>query len=330
MRSLAGVVLILSSLVLIVAGCAPDAPHDNPLDPGSPDYKNAGNLTGRVLSLSVPYTGISGALVTIEQNGVSEFTLSDGSFSFSDAPSGNITLITSKPSYMNDTLHLTLPVGGSYDAVVHLDALPEIFNAKIVTTKIDQWWPGPVYSATVTANITDPDGLGDVVDSTVHVRIDSLLFKMNFTGGSDTYGVTVNATALPDSDLQWLIGKPVYVTATDRENGTSRQGPFFVTRIIGSEPSPISPVNPDSTTAQPVFQWNAPPSVSYVYTYFLQIYQVNAGTPSQVGNTITLGENYDYYGYQGSLAPGQYFWTIGITDQYGNSSRSKEASFVVP
>lgn len=329
MRSLAGVVLILCSLMLIQTGCAPDAPHDNPLDPRSPDYRNAGDLTGRVLSLSLPYTGISGALVSIEENGSSQLTSSDGSFNFADAPSGNIALIISKSSYMSDTLHVTVPVGGSYNAVIHLDALPQISGAKIVTTKIDQWWPGPVYLATITATITDPDGLGDVVDSTVRVRIDSLSFAMDYTGGTGSFGATINASALPGQDLQWLIGKECYILAADRENGTSQEGPFYVTRIIGSEPGPTSPVSPDTTTAQPTFEWNPPP-VSYEYTYFLQIFKINAGTPSQVGSTITLGENYVSYNYPDTLGAGEYFWTIGIMDQYGNSSRSKEASFVVP
>ncbi len=332
MRSLAGVILILLSLVFIQTGCAPDAPHNNPLDPKSPNYKDAGNLTGRVLSLSLPYKGIAGALVTIQDNGFSRSTTSTGDFSFTDAPAGNITLIISKTAYQNDTLQVTVPVGGSYNATVHLDALPVITASKVVTAKIDQWWPGAVYSATVTANVTDPDGLGDVVDSTVRVRIDSLSFKMVYTGGSGNFGVTISDSSLPNQDLQWLIGRQFVVSATDRENGTSFSQPFYVSRIIESqesEPGPTSPLNSDSTSSSPKFEWN-PPSVTYDYTYFLQIYQINAGTPTQVGSTISLGENYVSYTYPGTLEKGTYIWTIGIVDQYGNSSRSKEAAFLVP
>lgn len=332
MRSLAGVFLILFGLVFIQTGCAPDAPHDNPLDPRSPNYRDAGNLSGSVLTLSFPYKGISGALVTIQENGLSKSTSSDGSFSFVDAPAGNITLIVSKASYLSDTLHITVPVGGTYNATVHLDALPVITNSKVVTTKIDQWWPGPVYSATVTANVTDPDGIGDVVDSTVCVRIDSLSFRMNYTGGSGNFGVTISDSSLPGQDLQWLVGKEFIVSAADRESGTSFSQPFYVSRIIEaqeSEPAPTQPLNSDSTSPNPTFEWN-PPSVSYSYTYFLQIYQINAGTQTQVGGTISLGESYVSYAYPGSLEKGTYIWTIGIVDQYGNSCRSKEAAFVVP
>lgn len=329
MRSSIGVVMILCSLMAIQFGCAPDAPHDNPLDPGSPNYRNAGNLSGKVLTLSIPNTGIPNALVTIQQNGSAQLTASDGSFSFADAPSGSLSVVVSKPSYMSDTLNFTLPVGGRYDATFHLDALPVITNPQVVTTKIDQWWPGPVYYATVTANVTDPDGIGDIVDSTVSVQVDSLSFVMNYSGGTGTFQATINATQLPGQDLQWLVGKEFFVHARDRENGSAIQGPFYVSRIIESEPATTYPANSDTTSANPTFEWSPPP-VSFNYTYSLQVFLVNAGTPSQVGNPIILGANFISYSYPDSLAPGQYFWTIGITDSYGNSSRSKEASFIVP
>ena len=329
MRSSIGVVMIICSLMMIQFGCAPDAPHDNPLDPGSPNYRNAGNLNGKVLSLSFPYSGIPNALVTVEQNGSAELTASDGSFSFADAPAGSLTLVITKPSFMADTLSITLPVGATYDTTVHLDALPVITNPEVVTTKIDQWWPGPVYYATVTANVADPDGIGDIVDSTVHVQVDSLSFNMSYSGGTGTFQATINATQLPGQDLQWLVGKEFFVYASDRENGLTSQGPFYVSRIIESEPAPTSPGNSDTTSASPTFEWN-PPSASFSYTYSLQLFLISAGTPSQVGNSIILGANDVSYIYPDSLKPGQYFWTIGITDSYGNSSRSKEASFIVP
>lgn len=328
MRSLVGVVLLLCSLMLIQTGCAPDAPHGNSLDPLSPNYRNSGNLTGKVLTLSVPYSGISGALVTIEQDRSAEMTASDGSFSFADAPSGSLTVTISKTSFMSDTVNLSLPVGGSYSATVHLDALPQITNANVVTAMIYQLWPGAVYSATVTANVTDPDGIGDIVDSTVRVQIDSLSFKMDYSGETGLYEATINTSQLPDQNFQWLVGRQFYVSARDQENGSAREGPFYVTRIISVEPVPTSPTSQDTTTAHPTFEWN-PPNVSYGYTYSLQIFLINAGVPTQIGTPVTLVSDSVSYSYPDSLGPGNYFWTVGITDRFGNSARSEGASFVV-
>ncbi len=329
MRSPIGVVLILCGLALTYVGCAPDAPHDNPLDPMSPNYKNSGGLTGRVLTISLPYGGVPNVLVTIEQNGSSQLTGADGSFDFPDAPSGSITLVVAKPAFLADTVYLNLPVGGNIDTLLHIDALPQIADAKVVTTKIDQWWPGPVYSASVSANVTDPDGMGDLVDSTVRVQVDSLSFKMNYSGSTGSYGVIINASQLPGQDLQWLVGKQFFISATDRENATASTDAFYVSRIVESEPVPSSPKNLDTTSAYPTFEWNPPP-VSYGYTYFLQVYQINAGTPTQMGPSISLPFDSLSYRYPDSLVAGQYFWTIGMVDDYGNSARSTEASFLVP
>lgn len=339
MRSLIGVVLILCSLMLIQAGCAPDAPHDNPLDPQSVSYRGDGNLTGKVLTLGIPYSGISGALVTVEQarstETNAELTASDGSFSFSHAPSGSLMVVISKPSYMSDTLHIFLSVGGSYNTTVHLDALPQITNQKVVTTAIEQLWPGTVFFATVTANVTDPDGIGDIADSSVHVQIDSASFPMQYSGGTGEFEATIQQDSLPTKNIQWLVGRPFYISARDRENGGARVGPFFVSRIITKQQTPVagsppsSPSN-DTTTAYPTFEWNPPQDVRFDYSYSLQIFQVNAGTPTQIGSSITIASDSSDYPYPDSLVPGNYFWTIGIIDSYGNSARSLGASFVVP
>ncbi len=330
MRSLIGVVLILGGLASIQTGCAPDAPHDNPLDPHSPNYRNAGRLVGKILTLSLPYVGISNALVTIEESGSAQLTASDGSFAFQDAPSGNITLVVSKPNYLADTLHLNLPVGGSIDTATHLDAIPQIMGAEVVTTKVDHWWPGPIYSATVTAGVTDPDGQLDIIDSTVQVTVDSLSFPMDHATGSN-YKVIIDASQFPNHDLQWLVGKQFTISAVDHENGKGESTPFYVSRIIEQEAVPTSPTNLQSSSASPVLEWN-PPTVSYNYTYQLQIVHIDTSTGIQAVAWSLPGINSSYvsFNYPGSLGSGTYYWTVTIVDDYGNSSTSREASFIVP
>ncbi len=329
MRSLIGVVLLVCGLSLIQAGCAPDAPHDNPLDPSSPNYTNGGRVTGRILGMSLPYNGVSNALVTILQNGSAQLTTSDGSFSFADAPSGQIKLTIAKSGYLTDTLAIDLSVGSNVDTTVHLDALPQITGEEVVTSKIDQWWPGPVYSATVTANVTDPDGQVDIMDSTVQVRVDSLSFTMDRITGS-TYQVVIDDSQLPNQDLQWLVGKELTVIARDHEDAVGSSSPFFVSRIIEPEAMPTSPVGLQITTPSPVLEWN-PPSVTYNYTYELQVVHIDTSTGIQTlvwseSGIISPGGTFSY---PGTLSSGTYYWTVAIIDDYGNSSRSKEASFKV-
>ncbi|MFZ1080677.1 MAG: carboxypeptidase-like regulatory domain-containing protein [Candidatus Kryptoniota bacterium] len=325
MRRLNNNFFILALLVAFLDGCVPNAPHDNPIDPGSPNPKTDGALKGSVLSLGLPYSGIPNALVVIEQNGSAQYTATDGSFSFSNAPPGNITLVITKALYMNDTVRIYLPVGGNLDTLIHIDALPQINNAQVVTSKIDQWLPGVVYSAVVSASITDLDGFQDV--DTVYVRVDSLTFGMNYIGGNN-YQVNINADSLPNQDIQWLVGKQFIIFAIDHENGTGQSAGFYVTRIIEAEANPTSPISLDATTSYPQFNWS-PPTVSFDYNYQLQIYQVNSGTQTPVGSPISISSDSISYNDPDSLAVGQYSWTLTIIDNFDNSSTAKEQSFEV-
>jgi hypothetical protein len=326
MRNLSSAFLILCLFVPVFVGCAPDAPHDNPHDPGSPNRIMDGNLSGKVLTLGFPYAGISGALVAIEGTNLVELTAADGSFNFSNAPSGNVVVVITKSSYLSDTIRVSLAAGGSLDTLIKMDALPVVSSAQVVTSKFDHWYPGPVYTALVSANVNDPDGSSDLSD--VYVTIDSITFGMNYNIESGNFQATIFADSLPNQDLQWLVGKQFNVFAVDRENGIGQPPGFFVTRIIESEAKPTSPTGSDTTTSKPIFNWNLP-GVSFAYTYQLLVMSLAGGTPTQVwSQTIPNSSTYEF-SYPDSLRTGTYYWTISIIDQFGNSSCSKEAAFIV-
>ncbi|HUI29474.1 MAG TPA: hypothetical protein VLX91_04585 [Candidatus Acidoferrales bacterium] len=330
MRNFKTILVTLWLSAAILNGCAPDAPRDNPLDPGSPNHTTDGNLSGKVLILNSLSVGISGALVTIEGTNLAQVTAADGSFSFPNAPSGSISVVITKSSYLNDTLRIAMLVGGTLDTLVHLDALPQANNAVVITNKTDHWYPGPVYTASVSASVTDPDGPLDV--DTVYVKIDSLTFGMNYNAALNVYQVTINADSLPNNDLQWLIGKQFEVVAIDRENGIGLSPGFYVTRIIESEPLPTSPFQ-DTTTNYPVFSWGRV-IVSFEYTYQLQVVSLAGGTiwsKSEINpgtNPDTI--NYSYPSSLPGLPHGNYYWTVAVVDQFGNSACSHEAAFFVP
>ncbi|MGO9481127.1 MAG: hypothetical protein ACLP05_05035 [Candidatus Kryptoniota bacterium] len=203
------------------------------------------------------------------------------------------------------------------------DPTPQIINSHVAVTRIDQWWPGPVYMAVVSANVTDPNGYLD----TVYVKIDSLTFGMSEAAGSN-YQVEINADSLPNQDIQWLIGEQLNVYAIDRENRMEQSAAFYVTRIIDAEAVPASPTDLAVTTGYPQFNWN-PATVSFDYSNQVQIYQINSGYPTPVGTPIKISPDSASYDYPDSLPAGQYSWTITIVDDFGNSSTSKEASFQV-
>jgi len=318
--------LVFIFFVEILGGCAPDAPHDNPIDPGSPGHKTDAALSGIVLSFGLHSSGVPNALVAILENGTAQYTDANGNFSFANAPSGNVTLVVSKSSYMSDTVLVNLTAGTNFKDTLYIDPLPQVSSAQVVTSRIDQWWPAPVYSALVTAVAVAPDGLG-FDTSAVFVKVDSLTFKMNSVDARN-WQAEINSSQLPNQDLQWLVGKEFIIYATDQERGTGASTGFYVTRLIETDAILTSPIYPDTASSHPEFTWQQQ-TLPYDYTYQLQIYQVNSGTQTPVGSPIGISSDSGSYVYLDSLAAGQYSWTITIVDNFGNSSTSKEASFLV-
>jgi hypothetical protein len=194
---------------------------------------------------------------------------------------------------------------------------------------IDQWYPGPVYIDTVSAAVTDPDGFLDI--NTVYVCIDSLTFAMTRSAG-DVFQVAINADSLPNQDPQWIVGKQLEVFAVDQEKGVGRSSGFYVTRTIESEPKPTSPQSADTiTTGFPTFEWD-PPTLSFDYTFQLKVVSLAGGAQTLVWSKAGISSSifsYDFHDSGDSLADGEYYWTVAAIDQFGNSSRSKEAAFIV-
>jgi hypothetical protein len=316
----------LTTVILMLNGCVPDASHDNPLDPESAAFTNSGMLTGKVLSFYQPYGGISGALVTFQPPGTATWTNSTGAFSIAGIPSGKVSLIASRAGYLTDTVEAEVSVGREVRVDIHLDALPVVGACQVITRKIDQWWPRPVYSAIVSSSVTDPDGLGDVVGAML--QVDTLKLGMTYQPESQTYQVTVNASALPQGSLEWLIGKPLTIIARDKLGASATGDAFSVTRIIQDAPLPTSPTALDTAAASPALNW-LQPSLPFSYTYKLELFRLDQGLPTQIWSVSNLPPLLVTYQYPDRLTAGLYFWTISVVDEYGNLSRSKEASFIV-
>ncbi|MGC8652370.1 MAG: carboxypeptidase regulatory-like domain-containing protein [Candidatus Kryptoniota bacterium] len=318
--------LVLAIIAFSLDRCAPDAPHENSLDPLSPNYSGTGVLSGRVLTLTAPYAGISNVLVTIPGNQSAVFTSSDGSFLIRNVPAGQVTVVFTKSGYLTDTLQIQIGIGKTQSIEVHLDALPVISAEQVVTHKIDQWWPGAVYNATVSAAVIDADGSTDI--DSVYVVVDTINFSMAYSFNSKDFEVTIYSDSLPQHDIQWLVGRSFVVQARDHEGAVSRSNPFYVTRIIESEAAPFYPVGLDTAKASPTFEWN-PPQITFNYSYTIQVVRMDAGNQTVVWTQPGINSSLVSYSFPGILSSGTYFWTIAVVDNYGNSSRSKEAAFSV-
>jgi hypothetical protein len=324
-------ILILVGATLILSDCA-DAPRENPLDPLSPHYQGNAAVTGKVYVLN-QNTPVPQARITCLESGISVATDSNGDYQFSKIEAGSITLVCSKENFVPDTQTTILEAGSSRQIFFGLNGSPYVISQKILTRKIDQYYPSPQYFVEVDASVSDPNGITDV--DSVWFAIDTLQYPMDYSPSAKLFQTIIFKYDFPTNTIQWLVGKSLTIHSRDRSKARSISSPFTITRIIenGAAPTSPTPLNNDTTGSTPVLMWT-PPAVTFSYTYTLAIARVDAGTETVVWTYNGLNFFFEQIQFPGdgsgqTLPPGNYVWTISVVDEFGNYCRSKEASFVV-
>jgi len=325
-------ILILAGAALILTDCA-DAPRENPLDPLSSHYQGNAAVAGKVYVLN-QNTPVPQARITLLESGISVATDSIGEYQFGKIEAGSITLVCSKENFVPDTQRTILETGSSRQISFGLNGSPYVISQKILTRKIDQYYPSPQYFVEINASVSDPNGITDV-DSVWFVVADTLQYPMDYSPSAKLFQTIIFKYDFPTNTIQWLVGKPLTIQSKDRSKARSISSPFTITRIIenGATPTSPTPLNNDTTGSTPVLMWT-PPAVTFSYTYTLVIARVDAGTETVVWTYNGLNFFYEQLQFPGdssgqTLPPGNYVWTISVVDEFGNYCRSKEASFVV-
>ena len=154
-------------------------------------------------------------------------------------------------------------------------------------------------------------------------------FPFQFTARPDSFFIRLDDLSLPDNNLFSIIGQEQKVILVDEAGTMVISGPYHLIRIITTLPTPQSPTGLQSVTAQPLFQWQNY-SALFTFQFEVKVFVVNAGVPVLIHHKKNLSSNLQQYQYPDSLPTGTYFWAVGVRDNLGNFSRSKEASFIVP
>ncbi|MGA7160883.1 MAG: carboxypeptidase regulatory-like domain-containing protein [Bacteroidota bacterium] len=322
---------IVLGFTLFLSACS-DAPRDNPLDPLSPRYQGNAVVSGKVFVLS-QNTPVIQARVACLESGLSVTTDTNGAYQFSKLDIGSLTLVCSKNGFVSDTEKIVLQAGVPQQIQFGLNGFPFVVSQNILTRKIDQYYPSPQYFVDVSASVSDPNGIEDV--DSVWFVVDSMQFAMSYSPTANMFQTTIYKYSFPTNTIQWLVGKPLTIVSSDRSNARGTGAPFYVTRIIEDEASPVYPssLNNDTTGSTPLLKWS-PPNVTYNYSYTLSIFLVNSGTETvwwtYTGlNSINEQLQFPNDGVTPPLQQGNYVWTISVVDDFGNFSRSKESAFVV-
>ncbi len=289
-------------VVLLAIGCA-DAPRDNPLDPLSPSYKGEAAVTGSV-TLKNLGTPVTLAQVRAVEEGVLVTSDSAGRFAFRRLSPGTQTIVCTKDNFSPDTQRVVLTTGASASVTFLLNGAPVVLSQKILSRKIDQYFPSPQYFVDVSTAVTDPNGITDL--DSVWFAVDSLKIPMDYLPSTKLFQTTVFKYDLPTNTIQWLVGKPLHIISRDRSKAVNISDAFFVTRVIenGATPSSPSSANNDTTNGTPILKWS-PPSVTFNYTYSLSVLRVDAGTEAVVWVRTEINSTYEEFQFpvDGSVPP---------------------------
>ncbi len=317
--------------------CTTPAEHSNPLDPESPAYLNRGIITGIVTSFYQPYRPLSGADIHLLPTGTSRRSDANGKFTFAELAPGRYTLWATTAGYTTDSAEVEVAARETRVVDFRLNALPLVADARVtaahVKTRASLSDTDFVF-LTVTAEVLDGDGSNDL--QRVRVEIPAAAFADTLRRGNSNgrWERTFPPEELRNQsgslvDPYNLVGESFRIDARDMPGAQVTSAPFQLVRVIAEEPLPQEPANGEVlTTNAPQLKWFMPP-LTFEHTFTIQVFKLISGFQTLLLTIPELPAGTTAAPYPGRLTTGSYFWTVTVTDRFGNSSRSKEATFVV-
>ncbi len=320
-------VMYLIPILIVLAGCVSDAPHDNPLDArnGSADL----SLNGQVLTYYPPYRPVAEAEVILLPENRLAFCDEQGNFAFKNLSPGSLQLVARAQGFAPDTLSLQLT--DSQTKNIHLDGLPELRSVSIRSHHLARWFPvEDAYYLEIQVKATDPDGIGDV--QTVYYSIADLNFADTLIARAQPgwFEKMIAQKDLPVTNLSQIIGKTFDFTVTDQPGHHINSGGYFLPRIIEQTPQLTSPVGLENVSSDTIrFEWQKV-YLNYDFSFKIELFQINLGVFTLITTIEDIPSTESSYTFTAGLPAGQYFWRVYIVDEFGDTSGSKEAAFQVP
>ena len=309
--------------VFIWCGCTSDAPRDNPLD-----STNGMQVTGKVERL-YDNTGIKNAMLLLKPTTKSTISAADGTFTIENVSPGSYTLVCQAEGFAPDSI--VMDIQQSRTASFRLNGLPFFRSISVTTNHISSFSaPNDSFFVLVNAAADDLDNRGDV--KLVRYTMDAFsfadtLFETN--SQEKIFSSELTAGDLGISSIQQLSGKPFVFYVEDLPGGVSASQEVFTTRIIERTPVGKEPQNVAISGQGPInFKW-LPVSQPYPFTFDIEIRRINFSFFILIGEIQNIPAADTTASFSGNLSQGEYFWTLFITDEYGNRSRSLENPFIV-
>lgn len=310
--------------------CTTPAEHSNPLDPESAQYTEAGSLHVRVTTFYPPYQALAGARIRLLPLNVEVQSDAEGQYTFTALPRGEYVVIASKAGYDSVQRNARINAREVLTLEPRLNALPQVLGAKLTSARIaTRGATEPRLFLEAVVEATDNDGANDVRRVRVHFPNRAAGDTLQREPGPTRWKRVFDEEEIAPINPHDLVGVPLQVFAEDGSGKKSAPFAVQLARVITEAPLPAFPqngeiINPNNIT----LRWDLP-TLNFEHKQSLEVTRLDAGfqIPIFTANNIRAGDT--FLPYPGRLAGGSYFWTVKIIDSFGNSSRSKEAPFVV-
>lgn len=310
--------------------CLGDVPHENPLDPQSPAFVSTGTLRGQVTTFYQPFRAIRGVTLELTPGNTSTVSDSNGAFTIRGVPEGEYLLFARHPDFARDSMAVIVGRENTARYTFQLDALPKITNLAGRTFHVSNVPPeDDVDFALFEASVEDPDGRADIAKVWMEILGGTRTDTLRETSQAGLYDLKLFGSDFSNGSLHSILGRRLRFTAIDRLGNPSATEELILFRIIDPPPEIVSPKDrAPADSVRPLLTWS-PIRLSFAFSYTVRVERIQGGIPSLVWERAGLPEAQASIRVDRALARSEHRWTVAVVDEFGNTSTSTPAAFVI-
>ena len=321
-------------LLLCAAGlmwsCLGEVPHENPLDPESDLFVNTGVIRGEARTFYQPARPIGGVTVELWPGNQNALSDTSGVFTMRNVPVGEYWITARHKDYAPDSARILVEQGTPARASFQLDALPRIQSVTGRTFHVSSVPPEEnVEFALLEAHVEDPDGPADIAAVLVEIPFLGLLDTLAATSVAGRYELKLFGSDLPEGRLHSILARSLLFSARDRLGNQPQPKELVVFRIIDQSPQIVSPQNRAAAdSSRPNLTWN-PFGTTFPFTFSVRVEKIVGGIPALAWERMGISSQTTAIRVMKTLTRGEYRWTLSVVDEFGNTSTSQPAAFLV-
>ncbi|MFK7846207.1 MAG: carboxypeptidase-like regulatory domain-containing protein, partial [Rhodothermales bacterium] len=282
----------------------------------------------QVTNFYPPRAGLEDIRVNVTPGFMSGRTDNAGFFVTPGLPGGSYDIEVTRDGYATLDTTVQVSAGQTTELSLPLPGLPTFQRFELSSLHVSRWFPPPeeLFSLEIEAELADHDGLADI--DSLWVSIDDFAFSqlLFVEVAPGMYRHSIPSGDLPVG-LTALLGQEVQLEAKDRSGAFNVSGPKSVIRVINETPIALDPLELMFVgSARPTFTWE-PLALDFPFTFRLDVVRIDQNIQSTILTIEDIPSSNDMIEAPTSIAPGDYFWTVSVVDEFGNRSRSREAGF---